>query len=148
MRVVDLIAGVGLLSFVAVMAFVIIPAENSEGIWHGLSPYFYPMLMLVGIAASSVGLVLQAAFKKQLYEDQPNSLSWWQLGCFLLLGVVILACVLVIDWAGMWVGGPLLIASAMIFMGERSPLVIVPTGFATVAVVHVIVTYGLKIPLP
>ncbi|MFT5509390.1 MAG: hypothetical protein ACI89J_002473 [Hyphomicrobiaceae bacterium] len=148
MRTVDLIAGIGLLSFVAMMVFVIIPAENSEGIWHGLSPYFYPTLMLVGIAASSLGLVLQTAFKKQLYQDQPNSISRWQIGCFLLLGIVIFVCVLVIDWAGLWVGGPLLIAATMVFMGERNPLVIVPTGFVTVAVVHVIVTYGLKIPLP
>lgn len=148
MRTVDLIAGIGLLSFVAVMVFVIIPAENSEGIWHGLSPYFYPTVMLVGIAVSSAGLVVQAALKKSLYDDQPNTLTWWQLGCFLLLGAIILACVLVIDWFGLWIGGPLLIAAVMIYMGERKPLIIVPTGLATVAVVHVIVTYGLKIPLP
>ena len=148
MRVVDLIAGTGLLVGVAIMAFVVIPAENSDGIWHGLSPYFYPSVMLTGIAVSSVGLVVQAAFKKQLYEDQPNPLSWWQLGCFLLLGAIILISVLVVDWLSLWIGGPLLIAATMIYMGERRPLRIALVGFAAVAVVHVIVTYGLRIPLP
>ena len=148
MRVVDLIAGTGLLVAVAVLAFVIIPAENSEGVWHGLSPYFYPSVMLTGIAVSSVGLVVQAALKKQLYDDQPNPLSWWQLGCFVLLAAIILAAVLVVDWFGIWFGGPLLIAATMIYMGERRPVRIVGVGLVAVAVVHVIVTYGLRIPLP
>jgi hypothetical protein len=148
MRVVDLIAGTGLLVVVAMLAFVVIPAESSDGVWHGLSPYFYPAVMLTGIAASSVGLIIQAAFKKQIYADQPNPISWWQLGCFSALAAIILACVLIIDWFGLWLGGPALIAATMIYMGERKPLRIVIVGLAAVAVVHIVVTYGLSIPLP
>ena len=148
MRVVDLVAGTGILVAVAILAFVVIPAENSDGVWHGLSPYFYPAVMLTGIAVSSVALIVQAALKKQLYEDQNNPVSWWQLGCFLALAVIILVSVLVVDWFGLWVGGPLLIAATMIYMGEVKPLRIVVVGLAAVAVVHVVVTYGLRIPLP
>ena len=148
MRVVDLVAGTGILVAVAILAFVVIPAENSDGVWHGLSPYFYPAVMLTGIAVSSVGLIVQAALKKQLYEDQNNPVSWWQLGCFLALAVIILVSVLVVDWFGLWVGGPLLIAATMIYMGEVKPLRIVVVGLAAVAVVHVVVTYGLRIPFP
>lgn len=148
MRLVDLVAGISILVAVAILVFVIIPAESSDGVWHGLSPYFYPALMLSGIAISSFGLVLQAALKKQLYEDQPNPVSWWQLGCFLALGLIILVSVIIVDWFGLWVGGPLLIAATMIYMGEFKPLRIIFVGLAAVAVVHVVVTFGLRIPLP
>ena len=148
MRTVDLIAGAGLLIFCTLLAFVVIPAENSEGVWYGLSPYFYPMVMIAGVALSSIGLLAQAATKPKLYEDQPNPLTWWQLGCFALVCVIILAGVLAIDWFGVWIGGPLLIAAVMLFMGERDPLRILPVSLITVAIVYAIVTYGLRIPLP
>lgn len=148
MRRIDIIASVALIGFVAAMAFVIIPLENAGGVWHGLSPYFYPMVMLAGIALSSVGLLVQAITKPGLYADQPNPLSRQELGFFLLISVIIFACVLVIHWFGTWIGGPLLIAATMIFMGELRPVRIVLLSLLTVVVTWVLVTYGLKIPLP
>jgi hypothetical protein len=148
MRVVDLVAGTSILVAVAILAFVIIPAESSDGVWHGLSPYFYPALMLGGIAISSVGLLVQATLKKHLYDEQPNPVSWWQLGCFLALSIIILVSVIIVDWFGLWVGGPLLIAATMVYMGEKKPQRIIFVGLAAVAVVHAVVTLVLRIPLP
>ncbi len=148
MRRIDIMASVALIGFVAVMAFVIIPFENAGGVWHGLSPYFYPMIMLAGIALSSVGLLVQAITKPSLYDDQPNPLTRSELGFFLLISAIIFACVLVIHWFGTWIGGPLLVAATMIFMGELRPLRIVLVSLLTVLGTWVLVTYGLKIPLP
>lgn len=148
MRKVDLFAGGGLLAFVAVMVFVIIPGENSGGIWHGLSPYFYPMVMLAGIALGSVGLVVQAVTKPRMYVDQPNPITWSELGFFLLISAVIFVGVLIIHRFGTWVGGPLLIAATMIFMGELRATRIVIVSLSTVALTHFIVAYALQIPLP
>lgn len=148
MRKVDLAAGILMLALVGLMLFVIIPMEDGGGSWHGLSPYFFPVVMLFGIAVSSVGLLYQAITKPSLYDDQPNPLTWSDLGFFLLISAIILASTLVLHRFGTWYGGPLMIAAAMIFMGERNPLRIVPTAVITVAIAQAIATYGLQTPLP
>ena len=148
MRKVDTAAAIFLLAFVGVMLFVIIPLEDEGGSWHGLSPYFFPVALLFGIAVSSVGLLFQAWMKPARYEDQPNPLSWSDLGFFLLISAIILVCTLIIHRFGTWIGGPLMIAAAMVFMGERNPLRIVPTAVITVAIAQTIATYGLQTPLP
>lgn len=148
MRKVDLAAGVLLLIFVGVMLFIVIPLEDEGGTWHGLSPYFFPVAMLFGVAASALGLLFQVLTKPAFYRDQPNPLSWTDLGFFLLISALILTCTLIIHWFGTWIGGPLMIAGAMLYMGERNLLRIVPTAVITVAIAQVIAIYGLQIPLP
>jgi hypothetical protein len=148
MRKVDSVVAVLLLVLVGVMLFVIIPMEDEGGKWHGLSPYFFPVVMLFGVAASCVGLLFQALAKPSLYVDQPNPLTWSDLGFFLLISAIILATTVIIHRYGTWIGGPLMIAAAMVFMGERNPIRIVPTAIITVAAAQAIATYGLQTPLP
>ncbi len=148
MRKIDICAAIFLLAFVGVMVLFVIPAENAGGVWHGLSPYFYPAVMLAGIALSSIGLLVQALTKHDLYEDQPNPLSLSQLGFFLLSALIVLGGVFLIDKAGFLIGGPVLIAAVMIFMGEMSPIRIVPVAVVTVAIIAAIASFGLKTPLP
>ncbi len=149
MRRIDIVAATGLLGFVALMVLVIIPGENSEGVWHGLSPYFYPIVMLTGVALSSVGLLVQALTDKNAYRNQSETpLTWSEFGFFLLACVLIFAGVLVLHWLGTWAGGVTLIAALMLFMGERNPLRIAAVVVPTIAVTWVLVTWVLKIPLP
>ncbi len=77
MRRVDILTSIGLLGFVALMVFVIIPREAGGGVWHGLSPYFYPAVMLAGVALSSLGLLVQALTRPGAYEDQPAKPITW-----------------------------------------------------------------------
>jgi Tripartite tricarboxylate transporter TctB family len=148
MRKVDIVVAALLLVLVGVMLFVVIPMEDEGGKWHGLSPYFFPVLMLFGVAVSCVGLLYQALTKPSMYVDQPNPLTWSDLGFFLLISAIIFVTTVIIHRYGMWIGGPLMIAAAMIFMGERSPIRIVPTAIITVAIAQAIATYGLQTPLP
>jgi hypothetical protein len=149
MRRVDIAAAIAFLAFAAVMAFVVIPAETTDGVWHGLSPYFYPMIMLAGIAISSVGLLVQALMRPASYEQQPKvPLSWAELGFFLLSFGIIFVGVLVLDWYGTWAGGAVMLAGLMLFMGELNPLRIAAVVIPTLAINYAIVTWGLKIPLP
>lgn len=149
MRKFDLVSAIALLAFVAIMVLVVIPRENAGGVWHGLSPYFYPMVMLAGLGLSSVGLLVQAMTKPGNYADQPGSpLTLAELGFFLLAFALILGAVLVFHWFGTWAGGVVLIAAIMLFMGERNPLRIVAVAVPTLAVTWAIVTWTLKIPLP
>jgi hypothetical protein len=148
MRRADLIGGAGLFVLGLVMILVVIPSGTTAGLWHGLSPYFYPTVMVSGIMICAVLLEIQAFRRPDLYEDQPPPIGRRQLMNFLLASLIILAGVLVIDAFGIWIGGPLLIAGIMLFMGETSLVRIVPTAFLPVAVVHAIVTWILKSPLP
>lgn len=149
MRRVDIIVALGLLVFVAVMTLIVIPREASDGAWHGLSPYFYPSVMLAGVALSSVGLLSQALTSPKSYEDQPKTpITWTEFGFFLLICAIILGAVLVLHWFGTWAGGIVLIAGTMMFMGCFNPLRIAAVALPTLAVNYVIVTWVLKIPLP
>lgn len=149
MRRIDIFAGVGLLAFVALMVFVVIPRETSGGVWHGLSPYFYPALMLAGIALSSVGLLVQALTKPGEYKDQPETpVTMQELGFFLLIFAIILVAVFILHAFGTWAGGIALIAGTMMFMGCFNPLKIAAVALPTIAATYALVTWVLKIPLP
>lgn len=149
MQKVDIFAAIGLLIFVAVMTFVVIPAESSDGVWHGLSPYFYPLVMLAGIAISSVGLLVQALTRPGTYEGQPKvPLALADLGFFLIAFAIIFVSTLAIHWFGTWIGGFVMIAGLMLFMGELNPLRIAIVAVSTLVANYVLVTWALKIPLP
>lgn len=149
MRRVDILTSIGLLGFVALMVFVIIPREAGGGVWHGLSPYFYPAVMLAGVALSSLGLLCQALTQPDDHEDQAKTpLTWSDLGFFLLISALIFASVLVMHAFGTGAGGIALIASTMIFMGEYNPLRIAAVALSTLGITYVLVTLVLKIPLP
>jgi len=149
MRKVDAIAAVLLLVLVAVVVFVIIPRENSGGVWHGLSPYFYPMVMLAGLAFGSAGLLVQALTRPNSYDDQSKTpVTREELGFFLLAGTIVLVATFVIHKFGFWIGGPVLIAGIMVFMGEVRPLRIALVAAPTIVATWVLVTWVLKIPLP
>jgi len=149
MRRIDTFAAIGLLGFVVLVAFVIIPNESSDGVWYGLSPYFYPMVMLCGIALASIGLLVQALTNPKAYEDQPKvPLTRSELGFFLIAFAIIFATTLVLHWFGTWVGGFVMIAGLMLFMGELRPLRIAAVAIPTLVINWAIVTWGLQIPLP
>lgn len=130
------------------MIFVVIPAETQEGVWFGLSPYFFPTLLMSGIALASALLIVQSARRPADGSEPPLSLSLRQLAMFALAAAIIVAGAVAIDLFGLWTGGPLLIAALMLFMGERRPLRIVATAVIPVAVVHLVVFYVLRSPLP
>lgn len=148
MRRIDIVAAVLLIAFAGVMTFVVIPRENAGGVWHGLSPYFYPMVMLGGIVLGSIGLLAQAISQPGSYDGQPVPITRSELGFFALIFAIIVGSVLLMHRFGALVGGPVLIVATMLFMGERSLLRIAAVTIGTVAVTHALVKYLLQVPLP
>lgn len=148
MRRADIVGGVIMLVFSISMIFVIIPAETMQGKWTGLSPYFYPTLMSGGIGVFAIGLLAQAAMRPNYYTDQAVPLTALQFGMFLIVTAIVFAGVLAIDKFGVWIGGATTIAAVMLFMGERKPLIILPTALVPIVVVYLVVTYVLRSPLP
>lgn len=147
MRRADLIGGIVLFAFSLVMIFVVIPMETAEGVWHGLSPYVYPITMMAGIAVASLLLVLQGLRSRGEAEAEVP-LSLRQLAMFGLVGVLVLGGAIAIDFFGVWIGGPALIAAIMLFMGERRPIRLVATSIVPVGAVYLLVLHVLGSPLP
>lgn len=148
MRKADLLSGIVLLFGSLLFLFVIIPAQVADGTWYGLSPFFYPDLIAGSIGVFSIGLIIQAVTREQAYKERQVPLSFWQVGIFLVCGLLILVGVLAIDFLGIWFGGPMTIISVMVVMGERRPLVIIPTAILPVVCVFLLVRFALHIPLP
>jgi hypothetical protein len=70
------------------------------------------------------------------------------LAMFAISAALVTAGALAIDFFGIVVGGPLLIAAFMLFLGERSVVRIAATATLPVAAVHLLATYVLHAPLP
>jgi hypothetical protein len=148
MRAVDLVGGALLCALSLALIFIVIPADHPGGRWTGLSPYFFPIVVAVAIAFFSLALSIQAARQTYSTEEKQAPITWPQLAMLVLAMALIVAGVFVISRFGVWVGGPLLIAAMMLFMGERNPVFILPTATIPVLVVHVLVNQVLGSPLP
>lgn len=148
MRRADIFGSAGLVVVGLLMLFVVIPAEADGTTWSGVSPLFFPTLVVTGFTLTCAALFVQAILKPGGYEGMEAPLKLWNFGFSILACAIILAAVLVIQTAGLIWGGPLLIAALMLFMGERKPLRIVPMSVIPVAVAYFFITKVLNAPLP
>lgn len=145
----DLIGGAGLALLGILMIFIIIPASTEEGMYFGLSPTFFPTLLTTFLTACALGLVAQSFVRmRRQAPSRPVPISGWNLLMFLCAAGLALGGVLVIDWFGMLVGGPALIAALMIFLGERNILRIALTATIPVGLVYLLSIHVLGTPVP
>lgn len=145
----DLIGGAGLALLGILMIFVIIPASTEEGMYFGLSPTFFPILLTSFLTACALGLVVQAAWRlRRQAPRRPLPISGWNILMFLVAGGLTLGGVIAIDRFGILIGGPVLIAALMLFLGERSPLRIVLTATLPVGLVYFFAMHVLGTPVP
>ncbi len=145
----DLIGGAGLALLGALMIFVIIPASTEEGMYFGLPPTFFPTLLTSFMTVCALGLTAQALFRmRRGVPSRPVPISRWNLLMFLVAAGLALGAVIAIDWFGILIGGPVLIAALMIFLGERNPLRIVLTATLPVGLVYFFAIYVLSTPVP
>ena len=149
----DLIGGVGITLLGLLLIFVIIPQNTASGMYFGLPPTFFPIVMAAGLTASAAGLTLQALRQRARNRaageaGPPAPLSLWNLLMFLLAAVLAIAGVIAIDHVGILWAGPAMIAAFMLFMGERSIIRLALTATLPVAAVYLMARYVLYAPLP
>ena len=145
----DLAGGIALALAGLLLIFVIIPLQTEEGMYFGLPPTFFPILLSVGVTACSAALAIRAWLRLRSGRAlQPMPLRLWNLVMFALSCALVVAGVVAIDFLGMIVGGPLLIAALMLFLGERGPLRILLTATLPVAAVYLLATHVLHAPFP
>ena len=145
----DLAGGVLLALFGILLIFVVIPLDTEDGVYFGLPPEFFPVLLSVGLTAFAGALATKAWLRLRAGGAlQPMPIRLRNLVMFGISAALVIAGALVIDYFGMLAGGPLLIAAFMLFLGERSVLRILATATLPVAVVYLLATYVLRAPLP
>jgi hypothetical protein len=145
----DLIAGMVLALFGLALAFVVIPFGTEEGAYYGLSPTFFPTFLAVGITCSAIGLAAQGWLRvRQGNDTRAMPVTRWNLAMFLISAVLLIGSVVAIEYVGLVVAGPALIAAFSIFLGERNALRIGVAATLPVAVIYIMATHVLRTPLP
>jgi len=145
----DLIGGAGLALFGLLMIFVLIPLGTEEGAYFGLSPTIFPTLLSTLLTVCALGQVAQSLVRiHRKGTARPIPVSVWNLRMFLAASFLALGGVILIDWFGMLIGGPALIAILMIFLGERNPLRIILTATLPVGLVYLLAIHVLGTAVP
>jgi Tripartite tricarboxylate transporter TctB family len=145
----DLIGGAGLALFGLLMIFVLIPLGTEEGAYFGLSPTLFPTLLSTLLTVCALGQVAQSLVRmRSKRAARPIPVSGWNLLMFIVAGSLALGGVLLVDWFGILIGGPALIAILMIFLGEMNPMRVVLTATLPVGVVYLLAIHVLGTALP
>lgn len=145
----DLWGGLGLLAFGLALIFLIIPMGTVSGAYFGLAPTVFPTIMASGLTLCALGLVIQSVKRLRVgHHGAEIPVNQWNLLMFLIAAALILGGVVIIDVAGILVGGPLMIAGLMVFLGERHPIRIATTAIVPVVALWVLALYVFHTPLP
>lgn len=149
MNKIDLISGAGLSVAGLVLIFIIIPQGTEAGVSFGLSPTVFPTILATGMTACAMALTVQALLRLRAGSDtRPSPISGWNMLMFGAASALILAGIVAINYLGMVIAGPLLIASLMLFLGDRSIIRIVLTSTIPVAAIYFLAFYVLRMPVP
>ena len=145
----DLAGGVAIALFGILMIFVVIPLDTEEGMYYGLPPTFFPTLLCIGVTGCAVALAGRAWLRLRAGGAQrPMPIRPRDLLMFAISSGLVIAGAVIIDFAGIIVGGPLLIAAFMLFLGERNLLRIALTATLPVGAVYLLARHVLHAPLP
>lgn len=146
---VDLLSGVGLVLFGLLLIFLVIPMATEEGVHFGLPPTFFPILLSTGVVVCAAGLAIHSAYRMRTgAKSRPVPITRWNLVMFAASMALVLSGVIIIDLLNIIVGGPLLIAGFMVFLGERNLLRIAATSTIPVAAIYFLALHVLRTPLP
>jgi hypothetical protein len=146
---IDLISGAGLSVAGLVLIFIIIPHGTEAGVSFGLSPTVFPTILATGMTACAMALTVQALLRLRAGSDpRPSPISGWNMLMFGAASALILAGIVAINYLGMVIAGPLLIACLMLFLGDRSIIRIVLTSTIPVAAIYFLAIYVLRTPVP
>lgn len=145
----DLIGGAAITVVGLLLIFWVIPTWTAHGMYYGLPPTFFPTVMATGMTASAAALTIQAWLRRRREAEagQP-AVSRWNLLMFLIAAAIILGGVIAIDYIGVLIAGPVMMAALMIFLGERNPFLIVLTSGGSVGFLWYMSLHVLGTPLP
>jgi len=147
MKKIDVIAGIFLTIIGLLCLFVIIPNQTTEADEYGLSPAFFPMVLMGVITLMAVFLLI-ARFRQNKDADGSGSplgaqnLIFVHGVCaflFLSLGVM--------KYLGYIAGGIVVISGSMFYLGTRSPIKIALVSILSPVVFYLLIRQFLGVIL-
>ncbi|MDE0254493.1 MAG: tripartite tricarboxylate transporter TctB family protein [Rhodospirillaceae bacterium] len=148
MKRAELVAGVLLLVGALAALFWVVPAYTEVVEETSIQPATYPSIALWVVAILSGGLVAVSAVGLNRSGDSEAAIGLDNLRTLLLVGAIVTAAFVAMDFLGYLVGGIGLVAALMLYMGVRNPLslALVPVGAA--GVIWLFFEILLERPLP
>ncbi len=129
--------------------FVIIPAQTTEGELYGLPPSLFPTIGAV-LLSLCCGLRIALSFLRGDVGDdrtqEPISARHWR--HIASLSAALIVCLVLIQQFGFLIGGPVTIATFMLYMGSRKRLTIAAVALGAPLVIYLFFWRLLSIPLP
>ncbi len=149
MNKVDLICGAGLSVIGILLIFIVIPVGTTAGGYFGLAPTVFPTILASGLTICALALTAQAWMRLRREGNiRPVPIRPWNLLMLAASASLVLGGIIAIDYLGMIIAGPVLIAALMLFLGDRNVIRILLTATLPVAAIYVLALHVLRTPLP
>ena len=148
MKRAELISGILLLAGALAMIFWVVPAYTEIVEDTSIQPATYPSIALWAVALLSALLIAVSAVGLLRSGDGEAALNLSNLKTLLLVGAIVAAAFVAMDYLGYLIGGIGLVTALMFYMGVRNPvsLVLAPVGAA--GIVWLFFEVLLERPLP
>ena len=148
MKRAELIAGLLLFAGALAAIFWVVPAYSEIVENTSIQPATYPSIALWVVALLSALLIAVSAVGLRRPGDGEAAINLGNLKTLLLVGAIVAAAFVAMDYLGYLVGGIGLVAALMFYMGVRKPvsLVLAPVGSA--GIVWLFFEVLLERPLP
>lgn len=148
MKRAELIAGILLFAGALAAIFWIVPAYTEIVEDTSIQPATYPSIALWAVALLSALLIAVSAVGLARSGDGEAAIDLRNLGTLLLVGAIVAAAFVAMDYLGYLVGGIGLVAALMFYMGVRSPIPLVLTPVCSAGIIWLFFEVLLERPLP
>ena len=143
----DGFTGIALIIAAFALYYVLIPGYVADNEIGAMSPRFFPKFGTILIGIGGIVLFIGSLIankKKQPVSTNVNRNGTQSVICIagLLAGFILL-----FQWLGCLYAAPPVITGLMIVFGARHPLPIVLVSAATTAILYIVFSYGLNLPL-
>ena len=114
----DLAGGIAITCAGILLIFVVIPLQTEEGMYFGLPPTFFPILLSVGMTGCAAAFTVKAwARLRSGAPLQAMPIRLRNLVMFGIAAILVILGAVAIYFLGIIAGGPPLIAAFMLFLG-------------------------------
>lgn len=146
----DLWSGLALICLALMLYYYLIPTWVGDNTFGGMSPQFFPrfgtILIGLGGVALTLGSILKLRNAPQIGPDSVVAGST-DLVKVSLIAAAMVGFILLFQWFGYLYAAPPFLAAMMVVFGARRPVSIILVSGITTAVLFVVFSFGLNLPL-
>jgi len=131
--------------------FIVVPAQTAKvGEVYGLPPSLFPMVGVVLLSVCAALKIVLSVVQPPTDDDGAtgDQLNWYHWRHIAALAAGLIVSLLLIEHLGFLIGGPITVASLMLYMGVSKPVTLVATAVGAPLVIYLFFWQLLRIPLP